>query len=70
MEKINGWGNCECFMCKNNIGFDMPDEIIKAVEKNELILFCGAGISTESKTVLPTSFYMDILDLLNAWLNH
>jgi len=52
-------------MCKNNIGFDMPDEIIKAVEKNELILFCGAGISTESKTVLPTSFYMDILDLLN-----
>ncbi len=69
MEKINSSGNCECFMCKNNIGFDMPDEIIEAVEKNELILFCGAGISTESKTVLPTSFYMDILDFLNDGYN-
>ena len=38
-------------MCKNNNSFDMPNEIIESVK--ELVLFCGAGISTESKAVLP-----------------
>lgn len=56
-------------MCKNNNSFNMPVEIIEAAEKRELILFCGAGISTESKMVLPTSFYMDILDYLNYEYN-
>ena len=32
----------------------------------KLVLFCGAGISTESKAVLPTSFYMDVLTFLNS----
>ena len=54
-EKVIGAVNCECFMCKNNNSFDMPNEIIESVKK-KLVLFCGAGISTESKAVLPTSF--------------
>lgn len=63
--KIEGINNCDCILCMNNKSFDMPNEIIESVKKGELILFCGAGISTESKTVLPTSFYMDILEFLN-----
>lgn len=65
-EKVIGAVNCECFMCKNNNSFDMPNEIIESVKKKELVLFCGAGISTESKAVLPTSFYMDVLTFLNS----
>ncbi|MDP4120341.1 MAG: SIR2 family protein [Bacillota bacterium] len=38
----------------------MPDEILDAAQNGELLLFCGAGISTESKTVLPFSLYSDI----------
>ena len=44
--------NCECAICSNNKPFDMPKEIIDAVVKEELVLFCGAGVSTEKKTVL------------------
>lgn len=50
--------NCE--ICKNNIPFEMPQELIEATIKGKLVLFCGAGISTENKLVLPTSFYESI----------
>ena len=53
--------HCECMICKNNKNFDMPEEIIESVLKNNLVLFCGAGISTESKSVFPESFYTSIL---------
>ena len=51
---------CECAICKNNKAFDMPGEIIEAAIHGDLALFCGAGISTESKNVLPHSFYTEI----------
>lgn len=43
----------------------MPDEIIDAVIKGELVLFCGAGISTEGRNVLPFSFYKSIQEELD-----
>lgn len=55
---------CNCTICKNCNKFVMPEDIIKAVEKEELVLFCGAGVSTESKLVLPQTFYMSIHDEL------
>ena len=69
MNNVNGIANCDCELCKNNIPFIMPTEIIEAVKKQELVIFCGAGISTESKTVLPTSFYIDILTFINETYN-
>jgi len=51
---------CECTLCKSNKPFDIPEEIIGAAEKGDLVLFCGAGISTENKNVLPFSFYSTI----------
>lgn len=52
--------NCECAICKNNKPFELPKEIIEAVIEGNLVLFCGAGISTEGQTVLPYSFYESI----------
>lgn len=52
--------NCECALCSNNKPFEMPKEIVDAVVEQDLVLFCGAGISTEKKTVLPYSFYSSI----------
>lgn len=43
----------------------MPEEIITSVQSGELVLFCGAGISTEGKTVLPYSFYSSIQEELD-----
>ena len=58
---MNVYEPCECMICKNNKNFNMPEEIIESVLKNNLVLFCGAGISTESKSVFPESFYTSIL---------
>lgn len=55
---------CECAICKNNKPFDMPKEIIEATAKGDLVLFCGAGISTEGKNVLPFSFYSSVQEEL------
>ena len=55
---------CECIICKNNKPFDMPVDIINAAISGDLVLFCGAGISTENENVLPCSFYDSIREEL------
>lgn len=57
---------CECSICKNNKPFELPDEILDAAIKGDLVLFCGAGISTEGKNVLPFSFYSSIQEELGV----
>lgn len=57
---------CECSICKNNRSFELPDEILEAAIKGELVLFCGAGISTEGKDILPTSLYSTIQEELGV----
>ena len=42
----------------------MPKNIVDAAIKGDLVLFCGAGISTEGKNVLPNSFYSSIREEL------
>lgn len=52
--------HCDCSICKNYKEFEMPLDILEAAKEGKLALFCGAGISTENKNVLPESFYMTI----------
>ncbi|AZO94951.1 SIR2 family protein [Halocella sp. SP3-1] len=52
--------NCDCHICKNNRDFEMPNDIIDATLNNKLVIFAGAGVSTETKTVFPYSLYEDI----------
>lgn len=56
--------NCECVICKNQKSFTMPDAILDASKSGNIVLFCGAGISTENKNVLPYSFYTSIQEEL------
>lgn len=58
--------NCECAICSQNKPFDMPKEIVDAAIKGNLVVFCGSGISTEGKNVLPYSFYSSIRSELNV----
>ena len=55
----------DCAICKNYKEFEMPSDIMEASKKGKLALFCGAGISTENKNVLPESFYMTIQNELD-----
>jgi len=69
MVKIKGKFVEGCRECNNDNGFTLPDDVIQAAIKGDLVFFCGAGISTESKKVMPTSFYTDIKNELE-YKNH
>ena len=51
---------CECAFCKNNLPFDLPKEIIEATKSGNLVVFAGAGISTEGKMVFKQTLYEDV----------
>ncbi|ANF38789.1 SIR2 family protein [Bacillus velezensis] len=57
--------NCECEVCKNNHEFILPRDIIEAVQNRNLVIFAGAGVSTESRSVYNYTLYEEIKDLLN-----
>jgi hypothetical protein len=56
----------ECFFCRNFPEFELPDHLLQELKANRLVLFAGAGISTEGRQVLPSTFYTDILEELNC----
>lgn len=55
---------CSCHLCRSNNSFSMPQEIIESTIKNELVIFAGAGVSTESSIAFQSTFYQDIKDEL------
>jgi hypothetical protein len=50
-------GDPDCDICKHDKAFEMPKEIIEAYNKGDLVIFAGAGVSTESRSVFPQTFY-------------
>lgn len=56
--------NCECAYCKNDLPFEIPKEIIQSLLNQQLVLFAGAGISTETKQIFKETLYEEVfLDL-------
>jgi NAD-dependent SIR2 family protein deacetylase len=53
--------NCGCVFCQRKLPFDLPDEIIKATINGDLVIFAGAGISTETKDIFKETLYEDVL---------
>lgn len=51
---------CFCAICRHNHSFELPIAILDAVSKSSLVIFAGAGVSTESRIVFPWTFYEDI----------
>jgi len=49
-----------CEYCKRKIPFEIPREVIDACEHGKLVIFAGAGVSTEKKGGFPFAFYDDI----------
>ena len=64
-EKVIGAVNCECFMCKNNNSFDMPNEIIESVKKRISIILWSRD-KYRIKSGFTYIFYMDVLTFLNS----
>ena len=55
-----------CFICRNNRPFDMPQAVVQACLKSDLVVFAGAGVSTESRIVLPWTLYSDAAATVGA----
>ena len=54
----------ECAICKQEKPFTMPEEIISAYKQGNLVIFAGAGVSTETSDVYPFTFQELIKDEL------
>ena len=50
----------KCDICINSKPFEMPEEIVNATMEGKLVVFAGAGVSTERKHVFPYTLYEDI----------
>ena len=51
-----------CFICKDYHDFIFPDELFESIVNHEVVLFAGAGISTEGRNIFPSTLYQDILE--------
>ena len=56
-----------CEICGVDYDFSLPAEILSAAKSRDLILFLGAGISTEGPSVTPSgNFYQNIAAKLHS----
>lgn len=55
-----GSEDCACVFCRLALPFQMPEAIPTECLAGNIVLFVGAGASTESTRVLPQSFYEDV----------
>jgi len=61
MEKRNDTAKEYCATCKDFHEFVLPNDLFEALINQELVIFAGAGVSTENKNVFPSTLYEDIL---------
>ncbi|MBI3433153.1 MAG: SIR2 family protein [Hydrogenophilales bacterium] len=52
--------NCDCVLCRNNHEFEISDELMRELLTGNVTVFAGAGISTETRNVLKTTFYESV----------
>lgn len=52
-----GEESCSCLHCKGNRAFEMPDQLAHACKSGDLVIFAGAGISTENPVVMSSTLY-------------
>jgi hypothetical protein len=55
-----GGDRSQCEFCRNNRDFTMPRQLYDAIAGGDVVLFAGAGVSTEGKPVAVPSLYEQI----------
>ncbi len=60
MKKQKDMAKEYCEICKDYHEFIFPDDLFEALENHQLVIFAGAGISTEKKNLYPSSLYEEI----------
>ncbi|MEH2508429.1 NAD-dependent SIR2 family protein deacetylase [Bradyrhizobium sp. AZCC 1578] len=52
--------DCVCAHCRDRKPFSIPPHLLDAIANGEVVIFAGAGISTENRTYSRTTFYEEI----------
>jgi len=55
-----------CISCGLDFDFEMPEGLVEIAHRGNLVVFAGAGVSTEVPAVFPTTFYEDAQDRLES----
>lgn len=50
-----------CDICKDYHDFVFPNDLFESIVNHEVVIFAGAGISTESSKIFPSTLYEDTL---------
>lgn len=61
---------CECVLCALDHDFELPQELVYAAHGRELVIFAGAGISTEVPSVFPETVMQTAAARLGLKKNH
>jgi NAD-dependent SIR2 family protein deacetylase len=54
--------NPNCELCQNNRPFEIPPDLYNALKRGKLVIFAGAGISTESSNVYTYSLNDELIN--------
>lgn len=49
-----------CILCESDIDFEVSNTLLHQIVNNDVVIFAGAGVSTERKNCFDSSFYSDI----------
>src|SRR5687768_2087689 len=60
---------CTCRACSVCIDFDVPEHLVDAAAEGRLVIFAGAGISTENHYLFPLSFFAEVVQELGDRMN-
>ena len=52
---------CECERCKNDLDFEVDDYLLQQIQDRNVVIFVGAGVSTENPLSSPYSFYTEMV---------
>lgn len=58
-EHQTGSHRCQCALCAEDRPFEIPPGLVNACLSGDLVVFAGAGTSTECRSVLPFTLYDD-----------
>jgi hypothetical protein len=61
--------NKECAHCRLDFDFDLPRDLADAAHRGDVVIFAGAGISTEVPTVFPETIYESAVEKLGLDLD-
>lgn len=55
-----------CFICQDKQPFELPEDLYQSFLNCLVVIFAGAGISTENRAVFPYTLYEDVCEELNV----